>query len=290
MREESTMTAGASSNPVNFRKIVTSQWGEDGIIEEIFRRIGTEHDFCVEFGAWDGKHLSNTWDLWHNKGWSAILIEGDRERCEALEKSLQSFGKVKAHQAYVAPAGENSLDDILTRLDAPRRLDLLSIDIDSDDYYIFESLTKFSPRLVVVEYNPTVPPEIDLVQAHGEYFGASARAMVNLAKKKGYRLVCCTQTNCFFVLDSEFSKLDMPEPALEDVFPREHLTYVITSQAGLAYVSRTPTYASLKLATLRNLIESRLRTRFLRHPKLLVRGSEQMSPSEKVSPVRIFHA
>lgn len=276
----------ATANPASFRKVVTSQWGEDGIIEEIFRRIGTENQFCVEFGAWDGKHLSNTWDLWHNKNWSAILIEGDKQRCEVLTESLREFPKTKAHNAYVATEGESSLDQILTRLEAPSRLDLLSIDIDSDDYYIFESLKSFTPRLVVVEYNPTVPPEIDLVQAHGEYFGASARALVRLAKEKGYRLVCCTETNCFFVLDADFPQLGVSEPTLEEVFPKVHLTYVITSQAGLAYLSQhNPTYAFLDRATLWKLIRSRLRARLLRHPKLLTRETEDV-----VTPVRIFHA
>lgn len=280
------MTASATGNPANFRKVVTSQWGEDGIIEEIFRRIGTENEFCVEFGAWDGKHLSNSWDLWHNKGWSAILIEGDRERCDALAQSLRDFPKAKAHHAYVAAEGENSLDHILTRLGAPPRLDLLSIDIDSDDYYVFESLRSFTPRLVVVEYNPTVPPETDLVQARGEYFGASARALVRLARGKGYKLVCCTETNCFFVLDADFARLGIPEPSLEEVFPREHLTYVITSQAGRAYLSRrNPTYAFLDRATLWNLIRSRLRARLSKHPKLVARETEDV-----VTPVRIFHA
>jgi len=51
-----------------YKKNVTSQWGEDGIIEEIFRRIGMGGKFCIEIGAWNGKYLSNTWNLWHNEG------------------------------------------------------------------------------------------------------------------------------------------------------------------------------------------------------------------------------
>ncbi len=278
------MTPNAN-NPVNFKNIVTSQFGEDGIIEEIFKRIGTENKFCVEFGAWDGKWLSNTWDLWHNKEWSALLIEGDAERCQSLERDLQGFEKVRSYQAYVAIEGEDSLDNILTRMDAPSNLDLLSIDIDSDDYYIFESLQDFKPRLLVIEYNPTIPPEIDLIQERGEYFGASALALVNLARKKGYGLVCCTDSNCFFVLQSEYPKLNIAEPSLEEVFVRDHLTYVITSADGRPFLSRKPTYVDrIDGATLRNLIKSRRRARFLKHPKLIVRGSED------IRPIRLFYA
>jgi hypothetical protein len=274
-------------NPINFRKTVTSQWGDDGIIEEIFNRIGVENKFCVEFGAWDGKYLSNTWDLWHNKSWSAILIEGEKERVSDLEKSTKDFEKVRTYNAFVSPKGRNSLDNILTKLNAPTNLDLLSVDVDGDDYYIFESLTKFTPRVVVIEYNPTIPPEIDLVQAEGEFFGASAFAMVNLAEKKGYGLVCCTETNCFFVLQSEYPMLKIVGPSLDEVFVRDHLTYVITSQDGRAFLSRKPTYVNAiesipESSTLGNLITMRRRPKLHKHPKLIVRGLEE------ILPIRLF--
>jgi len=278
------MTATSKSNPVEFRSVVTSQWGEDGIIAEVFRRIGAESEVCVEFGAWDGKHLSNTWDLWHNKGWSAILIEADKNRCHALRESLRDYPRVRAHNAFVSIEGENSLDHVLAKLGTPAQFDLLSIDVDGDDYYIFQRLERFSPRVVLVEYNPTIPPEIDLVQVPGEYCGASALALVRLAREKGYTFVCCTETNCLFVLTAEFPKLGIPEPALSEVFPRTHLTYVITSYGGLTYVSHDPLYAFPKPATLWNVIRGQLRARRDRHPKLAVRDGE------KVSAVRMFWA
>jgi hypothetical protein len=276
------------SNPVNFRETVTSQWGDDGIIKEIFRRIGIENRFCVEFGAWDGKYLSNTWDLWHNQSWSAILIEGDAVREKALAQSVQNFPKVTSYNAVVTAQGENSLDYILTRLEAPTNLDLLSVDIDGDDYYVFESLTKFSPRVVVIEYNPTIPAAMDLVQAPGEYFGTSALALVNLAKKKGYGLVCCTETNCFFVLQSEYPMLEISEPTLAQVFPADNLTYVITSFDGRAFLSRKPTYVDTvesvtRISTLGNLIRSRRRAKLPKQPELVVRGSED------ILPIRLFY-
>jgi hypothetical protein len=242
----------------------------------------------VEFGAWDGKYLSNTWDLWHNQSWSALLIEGDAEREHALAESIQNFPKVRSDNALVTAQGENSLDQILTRAGAPANLDLLSVDVDGDDYYIFEALTKFTPRVVVIEYNPTIPPEIDLVQAPGEYFGASALALVILAKKKDYGLVCCTETNCFFVLRSEYPKLEISEPALVQVFPRDHLTYVITALDGSAFLSRTPTYVNeLERATesftFGSLIAGRRRARPPQHPELVVRGPEG------ILPIKLFY-
>lgn len=226
-----------------FSNNVTSQFGEDGIVDEIFKRIGVEHSCCVEFGAWDGKYLSNTWNLWHSKGWASILIEGDKEKYLLLEKEVASFEKVKAVNAFVSTAGKDSLDTILTGYGVPTNFDLLSIDIDGDEYYIFQGLKKYVPRVVIIEYNPTIPPEFDIVQSPGEYFGASVLALTNLAKTKGYSLVCCTETNCFFIRDSEFHKLGIQKPSLMDIFPRNNLAYVISAYNGLMFLSRTPTYS-----------------------------------------------
>lgn len=275
-----------SRNPIEYKKTITSQWGEDGIIEEIFRRIGTENNICVEFGAWDGKHLSNTWNLWHNKGWASILIEGDKERLQSLEENVHGFGKVKVYNIYVSADGINSLDNILTKSNTPPRLDLLSIDVDGDDYYIFQSLEKFTPRVIIIEYNPTVPPELDIVQAPREYFGASALALVNLAKQKGYSFVGCTDTNCFFVLNSDFTKLEIQEPNLNDVFPKKYLTYIITSYDGSAFLSKQPTYAPpYERASIIDPCIGALRgKKKKKHPKLINVGLE------KTIPVKIFNS
>jgi hypothetical protein len=133
-----------------FKRTITSQNGEDGIIAEVFKRIGTENELCVEFGAWDGKHLSNTWNLWHNNGWKAILIEGGKSKFSELSKYVNEHHNVTASNTFVKIEGENSLDSILTRHSVPERFDLLSVDIDGDDYYIFKSLKKFTPRVSIV--------------------------------------------------------------------------------------------------------------------------------------------
>lgn len=227
----------------SYQRNVTSQWGEDGIIDEIFRRIGTQTKLCVEFGAWDGKHLSNTWDLWHNRAWTAILIEGDSSKFDDLAASVSAFPNVVPHCAYVATSGENRLDQILDRLGVTQVIDLLSVDIDGDDRGVFESLEKHLPRLLVIEYNPTIPPEIELVGVPGTRFGSSAKSLCTLAAKKGYRLVACTITNLFFVHHEDFASLGITEPELAAVMPRDHLTYVVTAYDGTTYLTRQPTYA-----------------------------------------------
>lgn len=232
---------------MSYRKKITSQWGEDGVIEEIFRRIGVKDKFCVEIGAWNGKYLSNTWHLWHNEGWHALLIESDTERGKEAEENAKSYKNVQVYSRPVTISGENSFDQVMDRFAAGRRVDLVSIDIDGDDYYIFQSIRKYLPRVVIIEYNPTIPPEFDIVQKENEYFGASALALLNLAKKKGYDLAAITESNCIFVLQPEFEKLHIQHYTLEEIFPRRHLAYIITSFAGTPFINQIPPFAKSNL-------------------------------------------
>lgn len=235
-----------------YKKNITSQWGEDGIIEEIFKKIGTKEKFCIEFGAWDGKHLSNVWNLWHENNWSAFLIEGDEKKCKDLEISVSLFPKVKPYCAYVQKEGENSLDKILNKTFPNKEIDLLSIDIDGNDYYILETL-KAKPRVIIIEYNPTIPVHLELVQKENQYFGSSALSIYKLATHKGYKLVCITETNMFFVIENEFSKFQMEEQKLEDIFIAKHLTYLMTGYDGTPVLTQIPTYNNILKTTKREI-------------------------------------
>ncbi len=77
------------NNLKQFEKNVKSQFGEDGVIMEIFNRIGHGNKFCVEFGAWDGEYLSNSYNLFNNNGWHALLIEADAEKCSQMEQKYK---------------------------------------------------------------------------------------------------------------------------------------------------------------------------------------------------------
>ncbi len=92
-----------------------------------------------------------------------------------------------------------------------KNFDLLSIDVDGTDYFIWESLSEFLPRLVIIEFNPTVPNDIIFVQAKDANVnhGCSLLALVTLGKQKGYELVCCTSTNAFFVRKEEFHHIGL---------------------------------------------------------------------------------
>lgn len=233
---------------LKYKKNITSQWGEDGLIEEIFRRIGIQEKICIEFGAWDGKHLSNVWNLWHELNWSALLIEGDKKKFNDLVSYTSKFEKVKPHCAYVKSNGKNCLDEIIKKTFPKKTIDLLSIDIDGNDYYILESL-EIKPRIIIIEYNPTIPVDMELIQETDQYFGSSAFSINNLAHEKGYRLITATETNLFFIHKDEFKKLQIDEPTLQDVYLKDNLTYILTAYDGTPALTRIPTYNNIYKST-----------------------------------------
>lgn len=219
---------------------IYSQNGEDGIIEKIFETIGTTSRTCIEVGAWDGFHLSNTANLWMN-GWKSILIEGVKSRFEILQNNVKDYNCICVN-AFVSLEGDNSLDAIVRRTGIDFNIDLISIDIDGDDYYIFKSIDLCRPRVVICEYNPTIPAELELFAEYGSCFGASVAALKLLAEKKDYSLVAITETNCFFVRNDLASAFSDYETSLENIKIDKHLIYIATSYAGDYVVCGTAAY------------------------------------------------
>lgn len=201
-----------------YRRNVTSQYGEDGIIERIFDLVGARNRWCCELGAWDGKHFSNTWNLIANKGWSGVLIEGEPERFEDLQRTHAAAG-ARAHlvNAFVGIAPGSLLDDYLRDAGAPSNLDLLSIDVDGNDWHIWNALLDFRPRVVVIELNPSIENDIYFVQDYGPriHHGASLLALVELGKSKGYELVASTGGNAFFVLSELYPAFGVADNSLD---------------------------------------------------------------------------
>ena len=184
-----------------YRRNVFSQGGEDGIIEQINELLRPEHKLCVEFGAWDGKLFSNCYNLTTNKNWSGIMIEANPEKYKELQQTYAENENVRTVHRLVDFEGANSLDNILAEFGAPRDIGLISIDIDGNDYYVFESLKNHTPELVVIEFNPTIPNDVLFVQEKSFKVnqGCSLLALVILGKQKGYELAACTDWNAFFV-------------------------------------------------------------------------------------------
>ncbi len=187
---------------------VYSQFGEDGVLKEIFRRIGTTNKQCFEVGAADGKWFSNSRRL-IDEGWSAALIEADEKNWPELDK-LDNPPRINVVHGKAEPSGPSSLDSILGQCGFVADMDLGVIDVDGQDYYLWNGMMKFRPRVMVVEYDrfadkAFVPDLNGLGQA-------GVDALCSIAVSKGYLNVARTETNAIFVLNSEREKFYTPEP------------------------------------------------------------------------------
>jgi hypothetical protein len=201
-----------------YERADNSQHGEDGIIEEISRRLGIEAGYFVEFGAMDGKAFSNTYRLAEKAGWSGCYIEANPQYIPALRKNLEGYD-VACLERRVEVSGPDSLDNILQEATAPREFDVLSIDVNGDDYSIWEGLKDFTPKIVIVEFNPTIPNSYHFVQKPGDNIGCSAGALAKLGKDKGYALVAATFANLIFLHRNYLEKADLQDLDVEDCRP-----------------------------------------------------------------------
>ncbi len=185
-----------------------SQNDEDGIAQEIFRRIGVRHRTFVEIGAGNG--IQNNTLFWLKLQWRGAWIDGSKANADFIRQAFAApiaQGQLHFQQATVTRANVNGLIGH-TPYDG-REIDLLSIDIDGNDYYVFEQLTVVQPRVVVIEYNARFPPPArwripyfaDFRPDGSDWFGASLQTLSELFARRDYALVACniTGSNAFFV-------------------------------------------------------------------------------------------
>lgn len=218
-----------------YRRNVTSQTGEDGVVEEIFKKIGVTNRWCVDVGAGDGRFISNTWHWINDEEWSGVCIEASSETFSHLQVTYGNREDVFALHELVSET--NSIDDLLGKTPIPKVFDLLSIDIDSMDYRIWEKAEVYRARVVIIETNASMAPDIEFIQNDPELaIGSSALAMVKLAKTKGYQLAAHLVSNCIFVLEKDFDKLKIEDNSLEALFTSPFIPKVVSDLRGVHYL------------------------------------------------------
>src|ERR1041385_2021340 len=133
-----------------------SQTDEDGILQEIYRRIGTANKHFLEFGCGNGLENNSTYLLL--AGWRGLWMDGGEENIKTVHENFPTYlaaGKLQTKQAFITVDNINSL---IRDSGLDQEMDLLSIDIDGNDYWIWEALTGSHPRGVVIEYNAVFRP------------------------------------------------------------------------------------------------------------------------------------
>ncbi len=205
----------------DYANSVTSQFGEDGILLRIFEILSITNGQCVEFGAWDGKQYSNTYNLINNYGWNGVLIEGSQSRFEQLKMTYAGRRDLNLLNTLVGFDENNKLDALLKTTKIYNNFDLLSVDVDGNDYHIWSDLNQYRPKVVVIEINPTIPNNIHFVQERNMAInqGSSLLAMQKLGCEKGYELLCCTLTNAVFVDKQLFSLFGVGDNTLDTLYP-----------------------------------------------------------------------
>lgn len=209
------------ANLAEFR--VFSQWGEDGIIQHLLGHVPIERPIFVEFGV-ENYVESNTRFLLTNNHWSGLVIDGGAENIEYIRRDpIYWASNLKAEHSFIT---KDNINDLLSRNGISGDIGLLSVDIDGNDYWVWQAIDTISPRIVICEYNSqfgptaevTTPYAPDFVrdQAHFSkiYYGASISALCSLATRKGYSLAAANSAgnNVFFVRNDLLGTLKALSP------------------------------------------------------------------------------
>lgn len=207
------------------KKKITSQFGEDGIIQYLIKTSKIEIlKTSIEFGGHDGKTNSNTYNLFKNLGFKSLLIEGDKDLFNKLNTNYGDL--ISILNCYVNSTGKDSIDEIVERNEYKdfKNLGVLSIDIDSYDYYIFKHL-QIKPQIIIIEFNNSIPGHIDYTDPEGEVFiRCSAKSLQNLGFIKGYITVACTVTNVILLRTDCFDEDKHPNLPVEFLLDYEGMT------------------------------------------------------------------
>jgi hypothetical protein len=198
----------ASLHEAEFR--VYSQWGEDGILDYLVRTVAVPRRVFVEFGVEDYTEANSRF-LLTQRGWSGLVLDGSAENIKRIHQDAIFWRHhLKATAAFIT---RENINDLLRTNGLGGPIGLLSVDIDGNDYWVWEAITVVEPAIVVVEYNAlfgperrvTIPyqPKFVRSEAHWShlYAGASLAALVALGRRKGYSFVGTNRpgNNAFFV-------------------------------------------------------------------------------------------
>jgi hypothetical protein len=197
---------------------VFSQFGDDGIIQYLIHRLAPLPDSFVEFGV-ENYRESNTRFLLLNNNWRGLVLDSDRASIRCIqEEEIYWRHTLTARSAWI---NRDNINDLLREAGFSGQIGLLSIDIDGNDYWVWEKLDIVDPVITIVEYNSIFGPDLAVTipyqpkfarhKAHysGQFWGASLSALTLLADRKGYSLVGCNSAgnNAYFVRNGRIQNL-----------------------------------------------------------------------------------
>jgi len=203
---------------------VFSQWGEDGIIQFLLQHVPIKRPLFIEFGV-ENYTESNTRFLLTNNQWSGIVIDGSDENIEYIKRDpIYWAANLKAVSAFIT---KDNINEIITQNGISGDIGILSIDIDGNDYWVWQAIDCVSPSIIICEYNSLFGPVAEVTTPYDPvfvrdvahfskvYYGASISALCSLAEAKGYSLVASNSVgnNIFFVRNDLIGSLPVLKPA-----------------------------------------------------------------------------
>jgi hypothetical protein len=202
---------------------VFSQFGDDGIIQYLIHRLSPLPDSFVEFGVEDYRE-SNTRFLLLNDNWRGLVLDSNQKNISRIQESeIYWRHTLTAKSAWIT---RDNINHLLRDAGFVGDIGLLSIDIDGNDYWVWEKLDAVNPVVTIVEYNSVFGPDLAVtipydpnfarykVHFSGQFWGASLSALHLLAKRKGYSLVGCNSggNNAYFIRSDRIGNLPLLEP------------------------------------------------------------------------------
>ena len=186
---------------------VFSQQDEDGIIEEIFKRVGVKSKSFIEVGVETGEECNTTYLL--HKGWKGVWIEGNKEHQQKINKLFKNYIDKNLNVIFNRVNPTNINTEILKYFKPNQEIDLLSIDIGVHTFHTLEKIDSINPRVIVAEYNAKYGPSLEWKTNYdknlnwdgSDNYGASLKSFEKMLSLKKYKLVGCniSGVNAFFV-------------------------------------------------------------------------------------------
>jgi len=234
---------------------VFSQWGDDGIIQYLINRLDIKSKYFIEFGV-ENYTEANTRFLLINNNWSGLIMDGSKANMDEVKNS-EIYWKydLKVIDVFIT---RDNINNLIIKNGCPEDLGILSIDIDGNDYWIWENINTINPVIVIAEYNSvfgiekpwSVPYKADFLRndAHFSnlYFGCSLLSLCDLSEKKGYYFLGCNAAgnNSYFVRKDKIGSLKALSP--EEGYVRSVFKESRNKEGYLSYLSGDNRLAILK--------------------------------------------
>jgi hypothetical protein len=249
---------------------VFSQWGDDGIIQFLINYLNIENEVFIEFGV-ENYLESNTRFLLLNNCWKGLVMDGSAENIKQIQQS-DVYWKfhLEAKQVFIT---KENINQTIKQYTPENNIGLLVIDVDGNDYWIWEAINNLNPTIVIIEYNSlfgyeraiTIPylSNFKRTEAHFSnlFYGASLKALSILAQQKNYTLVACNKNgnNAYFVRNDQLKSLKSPK--IEDTYKKATFRESRDTQGKLTYLNFEDACQTIKGLTVYN-VETNLMEQF----------------------------